>query len=199
MVDGMSIREVSRVFGLHRDTVRKILAYSVPPRYRRQTPPRRPNPSTSSGVPYSTRPSGSLCRATYSDHEGLDFHWNRHAAVHWNRPPNSVDLEQREGHAHRYHGRAVLKNIARKVGERDKAKAKAVLSRAEPISRGSWPAVSSMMSSRPNGVSVPSQKVTRGSAPVARSCRCCAGCRPGSCATAVTGRIPRGLRAGTIG
>ena len=25
MMDGMSIREVSRVFGLHRDTVRKIL------------------------------------------------------------------------------------------------------------------------------------------------------------------------------
>ena len=42
MVDGMSIREVSRVFGLHRDTVRKILAYSAPPGYRRQTPPRRP-------------------------------------------------------------------------------------------------------------------------------------------------------------
>ena len=35
MVDGMSIREVSRVFGLHRDTVRKILACSVPPGYRR--------------------------------------------------------------------------------------------------------------------------------------------------------------------
>ena len=29
MVDGMSIREVSRVFGLHRDPVRKILAYSA--------------------------------------------------------------------------------------------------------------------------------------------------------------------------
>ena len=42
MVDGMSIREVSRVFGLHRDTVGKILAYSVPLGYRRQTPPRRP-------------------------------------------------------------------------------------------------------------------------------------------------------------
>ena len=42
MVDGMSIREVSRVFGLHRDTVRKILAYSAPSGYRRQTPPRRP-------------------------------------------------------------------------------------------------------------------------------------------------------------
>ena len=31
MVDGMSIREASRVFGLHRDTVRKRVAYSVPP------------------------------------------------------------------------------------------------------------------------------------------------------------------------
>ena len=31
MVEGKSIREVSREFGLHRDTVRKMLAYSVPP------------------------------------------------------------------------------------------------------------------------------------------------------------------------
>ena len=36
MVDGMSTREAARVFGLHRDTVRKMLAYSVPPGYRRQ-------------------------------------------------------------------------------------------------------------------------------------------------------------------
>ena len=36
MVEGKSIREVSREFGLHRDTVRKMLAYSVPPGYRRQ-------------------------------------------------------------------------------------------------------------------------------------------------------------------
>ena len=42
MVEGMSIREASRVFGLHRDTVRKMLAYSVPPGYRRQTPPHHP-------------------------------------------------------------------------------------------------------------------------------------------------------------
>ena len=42
MVEGMSIREASRVFGLHRDTVRKMTAYSVPPGYRRQNPPRRP-------------------------------------------------------------------------------------------------------------------------------------------------------------
>ena len=49
MVEGMSVREASRVFGLHRDTVRKMLAYSVPPGYRRESPPRRPNPSTSSG------------------------------------------------------------------------------------------------------------------------------------------------------
>ena len=49
MVEGMSVREASRVFGLHRDTVRKMLAYSVPLGYRRKSPPRRPNPSTSSG------------------------------------------------------------------------------------------------------------------------------------------------------
>ena len=42
MVEGMSIREASRVFGLHRDMVRKMLAYSVPPGYRRQTTPRGP-------------------------------------------------------------------------------------------------------------------------------------------------------------
>ena len=42
MVDGMSIREASRLFGLHRDTVRKMLAYSVPSGCRRRKPPRRP-------------------------------------------------------------------------------------------------------------------------------------------------------------
>ena len=41
MVEGMSTREAARVFGLHRDTVRKMLKYSVPPGYRRQSPPRR--------------------------------------------------------------------------------------------------------------------------------------------------------------
>ena len=50
MVDGMSIREVSRVFGPHRDTVRKILAYSAPPGYRRQTSPRRPKLEPFTGV-----------------------------------------------------------------------------------------------------------------------------------------------------
>ena len=50
MLEGMSIREASRVFGLHRDTVRKMLAYSVPPGYRRQTPPRRPKLDPFTGV-----------------------------------------------------------------------------------------------------------------------------------------------------
>ena len=31
MVVAMSMREAARVFGLHRDTVRKMLPYSVPP------------------------------------------------------------------------------------------------------------------------------------------------------------------------
>jgi transposase len=31
MNDGVSVREAARVFGLHRDTVRKMLEYSAPP------------------------------------------------------------------------------------------------------------------------------------------------------------------------
>ncbi len=38
----MSLLEASQLFGLHRDTVRKMLAYSVPPGYRRQSAPRHP-------------------------------------------------------------------------------------------------------------------------------------------------------------
>ena len=49
-VEGMSVREAARVFGLHRDTVRKrrpepvegMLMYSLPPRYRRSEPAARP-------------------------------------------------------------------------------------------------------------------------------------------------------------
>ena len=50
MVDGMSTREAARVFGLHRDTVRKMLAYSMPPGYRRQGSPRRPKLEPYTGV-----------------------------------------------------------------------------------------------------------------------------------------------------
>ncbi|MCC7517699.1 MAG: hypothetical protein IT578_00780 [Verrucomicrobiae bacterium] len=48
--------------------------------------------------------------------EGLDFHPYCHAVVHWNLPPNPVDLEQREGRVHRYKGHAVRKNLAAKYG-----------------------------------------------------------------------------------
>ena len=50
MVEGMSIREASRVFGLHRDTVSKMLVYSVPPGYRRKSPPRRPKLEAFTGI-----------------------------------------------------------------------------------------------------------------------------------------------------
>ena len=50
MVEGMSIREASRTFGLHRNTVSKMLAYSVPPGYRRQTPPRKPKLESFTGI-----------------------------------------------------------------------------------------------------------------------------------------------------
>src|SRR3954447_15218839 len=41
-VDGMSIRQAAREFGLARKTVRKMLAYSVPPGYERKKPVKRP-------------------------------------------------------------------------------------------------------------------------------------------------------------
>ena len=63
--------------------------------------------------------------------EGLDFHWYCHAVVHWNLPPNPVDLEQREGRVHRYHGHAIRKNIAEKVGARAIERARDALSRGE--------------------------------------------------------------------
>jgi transposase len=42
VVDKMSEREAARQYGLARETVRKMLRYSVPPGYRRQRPVRRP-------------------------------------------------------------------------------------------------------------------------------------------------------------
>ena len=50
MVKGMSNREAAREFGLHRDTVRKMLTYSAPPGYRRQSAPRRPKLEPFTGV-----------------------------------------------------------------------------------------------------------------------------------------------------
>ena len=49
-VEGMSTREASRVFGLDRKTVRKMLSFSVPPGYRRSAPPRRPKLGPFTGI-----------------------------------------------------------------------------------------------------------------------------------------------------
>jgi len=40
--EGMSQREAARHFGISRDSVQKMLAYSVPPGYRRTAPIKRP-------------------------------------------------------------------------------------------------------------------------------------------------------------
>ena len=76
MVEGMNIREAARTFGLHRDTVRKMLAYSVPPGYRRQTPPRRHQRYFRRAI--GPRPldcgSGTLPRA------GVFCYWRSHGA-----------------------------------------------------------------------------------------------------------------------
>ena len=41
-VDGMSVRQAAREFGLSRKTIRKMLAFAVPPGYQRNKPPARP-------------------------------------------------------------------------------------------------------------------------------------------------------------
>ena len=41
-VEGLSQREAARRFGIHRNTVRKMLTFSVPPGYRRTKPPSCP-------------------------------------------------------------------------------------------------------------------------------------------------------------
>ena len=38
LAEGMSVREASRVFGVHRDTVRKMLANAMPQGYTRKRP-----------------------------------------------------------------------------------------------------------------------------------------------------------------
>ena len=50
LVEGMSIREAARVFGLHRDTVSKMLRYSAPPGYWRERAQRRPKLDPYRGV-----------------------------------------------------------------------------------------------------------------------------------------------------
>jgi hypothetical protein len=42
LVQGNSRREAARFFGISRDSVAKMCAYSAPPGYRRSGPPKRP-------------------------------------------------------------------------------------------------------------------------------------------------------------
>ncbi|HSR72939.1 MAG TPA: IS21 family transposase [Kiloniellales bacterium] len=48
--EGLSRREAARRFGIDRRTVSKMLAYSVPPGYRRKGPPRRPKLDPYTGI-----------------------------------------------------------------------------------------------------------------------------------------------------
>ena len=50
LVDGMSGREAARVFGIDPRTVSKMLAFSVPPGYRRNQPVRRPKLDGLTGI-----------------------------------------------------------------------------------------------------------------------------------------------------
>ena len=82
LVDGMSSREAARLFGLHRDTVRKMLAYSVPPGYRRSGPVSRPRLDPFTGVPLSAcLRANAICSS-----ESLDFFAGRPSFTCRDRP-----------------------------------------------------------------------------------------------------------------
>ena len=65
MVEGMSIQDASRAFGLHRDTVRKMLAYSVPLGYRSRPRPGGPTLRQAQEDPFT----GVIDRILEDDHE----------------------------------------------------------------------------------------------------------------------------------
>jgi len=48
--NGLSQRELSRKYGLHRDTIRKMLEFSIPPGYQRKNPPHKPKLAPFIGV-----------------------------------------------------------------------------------------------------------------------------------------------------
>lgn len=48
--NGLSCREISRKYGYHRDTIKKMLEFSVPPGYRRKSPPCKPKLDAFTGV-----------------------------------------------------------------------------------------------------------------------------------------------------
>src|SRR4051812_50137333 len=71
-VEGLSQREAARRFGLHRKTVRKMLAFSVPPGYRRSKARARPklDPFTPSLLAFWRRTAGCAW------HDGGDWPWS---------------------------------------------------------------------------------------------------------------------------
>ena len=50
LVEGMSVREASRVFGVHLDTVKMMLATTAPQGYTRKRPPRWPKLEPYTGI-----------------------------------------------------------------------------------------------------------------------------------------------------
>ena len=50
LIGGMSRREAARVFGINRRTVEKMLTFSIPPGYRRDTEIRRPKLDGFTGI-----------------------------------------------------------------------------------------------------------------------------------------------------
>ncbi len=70
-VEGVSIREAARIFGLHRETVSKTLRFSVPLGYRRSQPPCRLGHTASDRMCSAATAAASRAPVNFSIHTEL--------------------------------------------------------------------------------------------------------------------------------
>ena len=83
--DGKSVRQTAQLFNLHRQTVRKMLEYSVPPGYQRKVPPHRPKlapyvgvidpPQADQSVPKKQRHTAKRIFERLRDEHGFSGHY----------------------------------------------------------------------------------------------------------------------------
>ena len=179
MVEGMSTREAARVYGLHRDTVRKMLKHSVPPGYRRQSPPRRPKLDPYRGViDRILDEDGSLPKK--QRHTAKRIYDRLRTEYGFGGKYTIVKDYVRE---HRLRTREMYVPLTHPAGHAqcDFGQARAVIGgveQASTTSRWTWP-TATVASSRPTRRRLPRRSATG----TLRRFRFWAGCRGASCTT----------------
>jgi len=129
-VEGVSQREAARRFGIHRNTVRKMLAFSAPPGYRRAKPPPRPKlgaftaiidqilTTDRSAPPKQRHTAKRLFERLRAEHGYAGGYTTVKAYVHEHRARSQemfVPLAHPPGHAQADFGEAVIGGVRQKI------------------------------------------------------------------------------------